>query len=91
MGMRPKMIMDADVDQYANLFNSIDRIELKLATLTQVLDVFREIRRGKLANMNPSLTQSTPPILVGGYSTRPSTLKRADGNTVIYFCSYKFL
>jgi hypothetical protein len=35
---------------------SVDSIEEKLTTLSQVLDVFRKIRLGKLANMNPCLT-----------------------------------
>ncbi len=35
---------------------SVDSIKEKLTTLSQVLDVFRKIRLGKLANMNPYLT-----------------------------------
>ena len=35
---------------------SVDSIKEKLTTLAQVLDVFRKIRHGKLANMNPCLT-----------------------------------
>jgi len=36
--------------------SSVDSIKEKLTTLSQALDVFRKIRLGKLANMNPCLT-----------------------------------